>query len=255
MAAAEEARPLNGGEAKGEATGTLARCLSACCCLDLKARDEATELVTKSTSAQPSLYQRLCMCQCAPQDRLPSGLELVPQLQGLAGVLLQDGDHETGGTLFTLKWASFDREKRTMEIPVFGGFYGGSTTGVWTQPLEVRWCCLMNLGRTGNYTYRLEFNEDFSFADIRVFGNPLVLCCCCFPCIPAWFEMPRCIASPTMRQSEGSSDGTSWDRFEARFGGEPEFYYRLLQVLDDKGQRGPHYDRISTAPRQMVVTF
>mmetsp|Transcript_27724 Transcript_27724/g.57588 ORF Transcript_27724/g.57588 Transcript_27724/m.57588 type:complete len:272 (+) Transcript_27724:2-817(+) len=231
------------------------RSVAACCCFAILDRDDASDLVTKDVSSDPSLYQRLCMCQCSPRPRPPSGIEMIPELRGLAGVTLQQGDHETSGSLQTLKWGYFDPDKRVFEMAVFGGFYS-PTTGVWTEPINVLWCFLANLGRTANYTYRFEFSEDYHNADIRIKANPLALCGLCCPCIPAWFTLPKCISTTTMTQPPDVKDGSVWDRFNGKCGMEPKFYYKLIEVMDVNGQPGRFYDQLTlSAPKQQMITF
>lgn len=241
-------------EQDAKVAGPLQRCIANCCCFGIIDRDDSSDLVTQEMTGAPSLYQRLCMCQCSPRPKPQTGLELVPELRGLAGVSLQDGTHTTAGSLQTVKWGSFDPETRVAELAVFGGFYQ-STTGVWTEPVNCLWCCLANLGRTANYSYRFEFSEDYSFADIKIKGNPLVFCGCCCPCIPAWCTIPSCISQTNMKQSEGIDDGTSWDRYNGLCGAEPKFYYKLIEVLDVNGQPGRFYDRLPIkAPKQQMLT-
>jgi len=170
-------------------------------------------------------------------------------------VSLQKGDHETAGSLQTVKWGSYDPDKRVAELAVFGGFYQ-PTQGIWTEPISLLWCCLGNLGRTANYTYRFEFSQDYKECDIKIKGNPLVFCCCCCPCIPAWFTVPSCISTTNMKQTKGSTDGTSWDRFNGVLWFEPTFYYQLIEVIDADGAPGKYYDQLAlNAPKQQMVTF
>jgi len=257
----EEAKPLTQADRQRKAeqdakvVGGCARCVASCCCMAIIDREDAKELVTQDTSSEPSLYQRLCMCQCAPRSRPHAGIEMIPELQGLAGVTLQKGDHETAGSLQTLKWGTFDADKRVMEMAVFGGFYS-NTTGVWTEPVNLLWCFLANLGRTANYTYRFEFSEDWQYADIKIKGNPLFVCCLCCTCIPAWLAIPDCITKQTMRQSQDSENGSAWDRFDSRCSAEPRFYYKLIEVIDFKGDAGPFHKELDlSAPKQQMITF
>mmetsp|Transcript_41899 Transcript_41899/g.84484 ORF Transcript_41899/g.84484 Transcript_41899/m.84484 type:complete len:269 (+) Transcript_41899:34-840(+) len=250
----EEERVMKDAQEAKVATPTQ-RCVASLCCFQIIDRDETSDLVTKDTTPAPSLYTRCCMCQCSPRPRPHAGLEMVPELRGLAGVTLQSGDHTTAGSLQTQKWGYFDPDKRVMEMAVFGGFYQ-STQGLWTEPISPLWCFLANLGRTANYTYRFEFTEDYREADIKIKGNPLFLCCICCPCIPAWFTLPSCISVTNMKQTADSKDGTAWDRFNGTCGSEPQFYYKLLEVLDVNGQPGRYFDKFQlSAPKQQMITF
>merc|ERR1719396_256963 len=130
-------------------------------------------MLSDNATQQPSMFQRFCLCQCGPEARTLSGIEKNPKLRGLAGVTLQDGAHETAGSLQTLKWGMYDESKKELTLSVFGGFkpgYGG-TTGQWTEPVEAQWCFLMNLARCANFTYVFRFDEDYMRADIDIEGN------------------------------------------------------------------------------------
>jgi len=233
------------------------RSLAACCCLKVEERDDvAVYLVLRNESLPPSCFQRWCMCVCAPQPREPSGLEMVPELRGLAGVAMQHGEDDSSGSLLTMKWGEYDPASRVYELALFDGFYGSNTTGVWTEPVEAPWCCLMNMARCANYSYRLEFSEDFRTADIRTRCNPCVLCCCCCPWIPAWFTVPKCCLDSTMKQHDDSQDGRSWERHSSRCGGTPRLSHHLLQVFDSFGQTGPYKHKLAVkTPKQVMITF
>jgi len=237
-----------------------------CCCLAIKERDTAPDwMVQQTTSDAPSLLQRLLFCQCAPRDRTLSGIEKVPELAGLAGIMVQNGDHSTKGSLQTLKWGGpYNPETRTMDLPVFGGFYGPSTTGLWTEPTvplctSALWCCLTNLGRVANYTYRFRFTEDYKESTIGIRCNPCVVCCCCFPCIPAWFEAPACcLGTMMMKQAQDSKDGTSWERYQIPRGQtEPgKKYYDLHQVWTSDGTPGQFFpESLAVTSQQVMVTY
>lgn len=229
-------------------------CLACCCCVKTHNRDDSNDFMLAEFSEPPSLFQRLFMCQCSPEKRTSARLEFQEQLRGLAGITIQDGDHSTAGTLLTLKWMKYDPQTRTGNLQVFGGFGGSASTGLWSEdPSKLPWYCLMNLGRCANYQYHFEWNEDFSFADISIKGNPLILCCICIPCVPAWFTIPHCCCNFSMKRT--SDDGTSWDRYTSRGGGEPVYTYTLKTVYDTDGSKGPHFAAISKAPQQVMVTY
>lgn len=261
---AEELRPLTEPELEEKASqeskvaGPCGRCWASCCCLKVEERDEAAVyLVHRNESLPPSLFQRCCFCVCAPQPRLPSGIEMVPALRGLAGVSLQYGDSEMAGTLLTMKWGRFDPDARVYEAPVFDGFYGAGSSGTRAMPVQAPLCCLMNLGRCANYTYRIEFSEDYRSAAIRARGNPCVLCgCCCCPWIPAWFTVPKYCMDMTMEQADDSKDGSKWERYRAGCSGTRELQSHLLQVFDNFGQTGPHNKQLQLkAPKQVMITY
>jgi len=216
-------------------------------------------LSTNATKA-PSLFQRLCMCQRGPSERVPSGIETVPQLRGLAGVLVQAGDQYSSGSMLTLKWAKWDAAKRQVDLQVFGGFTGsgcggssGSELGLWTGRIEALRCFFMNLGRFGAYTYRFTFSEDYRRADIDTMGNPLALCCICLPC--AWVTIPKCCFAFEMVQTDDSTDGTSWKRNNSRCGSDFEFYYDLKEVYTPEGKVGKYHDEFKAVPQQVMATY
>merc|ERR1711972_914264 len=97
---------------------------------------------TTTEPTGPSLFSRLCWCQWSPVPRQLSGLEEVEQVRGLAGVTLQHGDHETEGSLETMKWGVYNKETRTVRMAPFGSFYQKYTTGLldrtsWKLPQDL----------------------------------------------------------------------------------------------------------------------
>ena len=124
--------------------------LQSCCCVTQKPRDEIAQwmLLDTNANASPSCMQML-LCQCRSEERVPSGIEDVPQLAGLAGATLQRAppDWPTKGSVQTLKWCRYDKEKRVADLQVFGGFGGPSNVGLWTEPVSLKWHCLINLAR------------------------------------------------------------------------------------------------------------
>jgi len=220
---------------------SLQSCITNCCCLAVKPRDTANDwMIGVDTTGDPSWFQKLCFCQWSPIQRVPSDIGKVPQLKGLEGITMQYGQHETGGSIQTLHWGEFNAEARTMEMAVFGSFGQKYATSQWTEPTtpawrSALWCVLMNLGRVAGYTYKFEFSEDYRRADIKIKGNPLVLCCICIPCIPPWCTIPSICSEQYMKQADGVSDGTHWERYSGSCGREAEFYYDLLQVWRPDG--------------------
>lgn len=231
--------------------------LAAFCCLKVHERDTVGEWMMSPEQPGPSLFERFNMCHCRQEVREESGIELEPKLRGLAGVTLQDGEHNTAGSLQTMKWASFDPETRVVYQKVFGGFGAKAGTGAWTEDASsLIWMILMNLARNAGYRYKFSFSEDYRYADIDVQGNPCVLCCCCpiltLPCCPAWFTFPRalCRGGFNMRAAEGVTDGTHWERYNGKTKA-----YDLVTVYNTDGTKGPHFDRLAAvAPQQVMVT-
>ncbi|CAJ1409488.1 unnamed protein product [Effrenium voratum] len=204
-------------------------------------------LLNDASTEQPSLFQRF-LCYCQPQVRVKNTMDKVPQLKGLAGLLVQDGDHITGGSLFTLKYAKWDPEKRTAIVPVDGGacWWFSGTAGLWTataySPL---FCVLANGARCSNFTYNFSFSEDFLFGNIDISVNP----CLCLPWLPPWLTVPRCIQSFTMKQDNGSMDGTDWSRYNSTLGCPAQFYYKLREVWDVDGNPGKFFERLEIVPQ------
>ena len=126
------------------------RWLQSCCCVTQKPRDEIAQWMLLDTNAHASpSYMQMLLCQCRSEERVPSGIEDVPQLAGLAGATLQRAppDWPTKGSVQTLKWCRYDKEKRVADLQVFGGFGGPSNVGLWTEPVSLKWHCLINLAR------------------------------------------------------------------------------------------------------------
>lgn len=241
-----------------ESTHTFGECfLSNCCCLKTFPREVMNEVILTNDAAteEPSLLQRFCFCYCFPEARVNNGIEQIPELHGLAGLMIQDGDHITAGSLTSMKYAKWDAGKRVAYMPVYSGFgwWHGGTTGLWAEPAYTAWCCIMNGARLGNFTYKFSFSEDYMHGDIDALLNP---CCCCgCVCLPAWFRVPRCLNHFTFEQDLGSRNGTEWTRYNAQCMGEAKPYYKLLQVWQPDGQQGKHFDRLQIAPKQVMLSY
>merc|ERR1740121_2089697 len=155
-----------------ETVGPVQNCFLSCCCLRVEDRDTAPDwMLSQPTTGAPSLYVRCCWCMCTPEERHANALEDIPQLRGLAGITVQDGDHNTKGSLETLRYDRYDPASRVLDTSVFGGFYNRAKLGLWTEPTtplysSCMWAFLMNLARQANYSYRFEFSEDLRSADI-----------------------------------------------------------------------------------------
>ena len=234
--------------------------LQSCCCVTQKPRDEIAQwmLLDTNAHASPSCMQML-LCQCRSEERVASGIEDVPQLAGLAGATLQRAppDWPTKGSVQTLKWCTYDKEKRVADLQVFGGFGGPSNVGLWTEPVSLKWHCLINLARccvracalerslalrtraaqpchihsihghrifsrspaAQNYSYRFTFSEDYRHADIQIRAN---CCCVCLvpPCAPAWCKVPDAITRFNAVQHESSGSGEYWVRSSSTCAGD-----------------------------------
>jgi len=167
---------------------------------------------------------------------------------------------------------------------VFGGFGGEPHVGHWTEPADnFAWLGLMCLARVCTYGYTFQFAEDFSRADIFITGN----CCCCLllPCVPlwcspGWFTIPSSLvafemvqvtvlavgvfsdcplsvppAFGSVRQAEGSSDGSFWRRNSSTCGQPFKHTYDLVEVFTPDGTPGKyHADLAEYAPDLMVIS-
>jgi len=199
---------------------------------------------------------------CAPEARQSSGLDEVEQLKGLAGITVQDGEHDTKGSLETLKWCKWDPTTRIIDSAVFGTFYDHTGLGLWTEPTtpccrSCVWSCLMNLARHAGYNYRFQFSEDLRKADIKIRGNMGVVCCCipicCCPFMPHC-TIPDCCCVNTMEQAEDTTDGTHWIRYRGVCCQTPKPYYDLLTVFNADGTDGPYVDKLTLrTPKQLQI--
>lgn len=195
-----------------------------------------------------------------------SGLGEISQLRGIAGITVQDGHHDTAGSLETLKWSKgkYDPERRMIDVSVFGGFYDHSKLGLWTEPttplcLSCLWACLMNVARQANYSYRFQFSEDLRSADIRIRGNVCILCGCCLPCFCCPFcpsvTFPKWCCNHSMKQADDSEHGTHWERYKGVCGATPKKYYDLRTVFNADGTDGPFIDKLPLqTPKQVQIT-
>lgn len=201
---------------------------------------------------------------CTPEERHANALEDIPQLRGLAGITVQDGDHNTKGSLETLRYDRYDPASRVLDTSVFGGFYNRAKLGLWTEPTtplysSCMWAFLMNLARQANYSYRFEFSEDLRSADILLRGNVFILCGCCMPCCCLPFcpsvTVPKFCCTNTMRQAEDSVGGTHWERHQGICGSTPKFYYDLRTVYNSDGTEGRYVDSVYLhTPKQVQIT-
>jgi len=114
----------------------------------------------------------------------------------------------------------------------------------------------MNLARTANYRYKIDFSEDFQHAELKIQGNLAVFCCCCCPCIPAWCTLPTWMCNQYMEQAEGSIEGDHWVRYRGICCQKPEYYYDLKTVYDADGKETRFSNLIALeAPKQVMISF
>jgi len=226
--------------------------LANCCCLGIYDRDAYLPYGMLGTKLPPpSIFEKLVVCDWNKPVRTPNDIENIPEIAELAGATLQKGTHSTAGSVQTLRFAHWDKEKRAATVEVFGGACGGSNTGTWTEPVETKWICLAVCARLCDYTYVFNFAEDWRSTIIDIKVN----CCCCIPCIPAWFSIPKSIATFEARQHESSKNGEWWIRSSAKMGGPMEKVYDLVSVYGIDGKPGRfHKDLEDYTPKKVMIT-
>ena len=253
MSSKVEPGPVDAGSASA---GGLASCCATCCCVSILPRETLPQWMLVDTLADtpPSLFHKLCLCECGATPRVAGGIGAVPELAGMAGATLQRGEHSTAGSVQTLKWGRYDPATRTVKVEVFGGFGAHHSTMMWTEPVRCPWCCLINLARFCDYSYKFRFSEDFKHADIAIMSN----CCCLLPCVPSWCAVPGACAAFEMTQVEEpgrSLDGTHWSRNSSTCGGPFKKSYDLVEVFSADGQPGRfHADFAAYAPQLMLIS-
>ena len=74
-------------------------------------------MLSDNAGVQPSLFQRIWLCQCYPETRVANAIEEIPEIAGLAGITMQDGQLNQG-SLQTFRWARFDKKERMLNVQV-----------------------------------------------------------------------------------------------------------------------------------------
>lgn len=218
-------------------------------------------MLDEKKSPLPSLFERLCFCKSEPHERIPSSLLEVPELRGLGGLLLQDGGQNlcwlSYGSLFTLKFSTFDKAALTLRTQVIGGSAPGGT-GTWAEHLNPCFSdncepCFINCLRLASLSYDINFSEDMRSAQINIKMNP----CVCVPCLPSWCTLPLWLAKFTMAQAPGTEGGVRWQRESTIcccVSG-PCCAYDIVQVLSPEAEAGPYHERLEqVAPKQLFVS-
>jgi len=215
-------------------------------------RDDLLQaIILNEKSPPPSWLQRL-LCDCGSGERTASGIEDIPEISNLAGLLLQNGDetHSTNGTVFTFKWGKFNKETRVGELEVYGGCGGQQHTGSWTMLNNQTWKNLSLLARWCNYTYQFTFSEDWQNADIDIKAN-----CCLIPCVRPWYTIPKSYCAFKMYQAEDSENGSHWIRTDSKKGGPFEVAYSLEAVYTPDGKPTAFVHNLETsAPKTMLLS-
>ena len=229
------------------------------CCFGVvvKDRSELLQAILLDDHSPPPTWCQRLLCDCGARKRTLSGIEDIPEISNLAGLLLQNGDamvHSTNGTVFTLKYADFDKETRIGELEVYGGYGGKQHTGQWSALNNKTWLALLTLGRCCNYSYRFSFSEDWRKADIDIRAN-----CCCATCLPpcskAWFNIPKSVAAFEMIQAKKSINGSHWIRNSSSGGGPMKFAYDLQAVYKPDGTPTEFVENFNkVAPEKMLLS-
>ncbi len=199
-----------------------------------------------------------CLCKPGNPMRVDNGLASVPQLYGLAGLLMEaplDPDKppvSSAGSLVVLRWAEFREEQRELKVQVAGGFGGPkANTGAFNWSDTLSWKCCAILASLNNQTYNMYFSPDWKHADIKVQLNP---CGVCLPCCPAWMTVDDQCVKFDMVAAEGVEDGTHFVRRSSLCNSPLEYSYDLVTVVNPDGTNGPFADAYTKfAPENMVV--
>jgi len=213
-------------------------------------RSSLLQAIVLDEKPPPVSCIRRSLCDCGSGERKLSGIEQVPEISNLAGLLIQRQTGEkfpTAGTTQTLKWAEFDKTSRVAEMKVYGGCGGKQHAGHWSAIDNSKWKFLVCWGRVWNYSYRVRFDEDWQRADIDI-----RFCCtlsgktCC--------SYPRSCTTFDMVQTKDSKNGSQWDRRKATYGGPMEKFYVLEAVYKSDGSPTDHVESFNLAPETMILS-
>lgn len=228
------------------------------CLLGVKSKNhsELVKDVLSDTAPPPSCIQCILGDCCGRKKRVPSGIQDVPEISNLAGLLHQNGadtvfGSRTNGTIFTLKWADYDKETRTAVVQVYGGYGPKASTGYWSILDNQKWRTISCLGRICNYSYFFTFSEDYQRADINMKVN--LGCLCCKP----WFKIPASLIGKfEMEQYPDSKNGSHWKRNSAKSADEEfSFAYSVETAYKSDGTPTEYAEQFEEyAPKTMLLT-
>lgn len=214
-------------------------------------RSSLLQAIVLDDKPPPASCIRRSLCDCGSGERKLSGIEQVPEISNLAGLLIQTQTGEktrtTTGTTQTLKWADFDKASRVAEVKVYGGCGGKQHAGHWAAIDNSCWKFFVCCGRVWNYSYRFRFDEDWQRADIDIrfcctlSGNT----CCSYP--SSW-------TAYDMVQTKDSKNGSQWDRRQSKRGGPMENWYVLEAVYKSDGSPTDHVESFKLAPETMILS-
>lgn len=231
------------------------------CCTRSEPKDAIPHVMLLEThTSPPSMAQNCCFLSFSEQ-RVDGGVADVPEIRGLAGVTMQtDGGAENN--VQTLKWAIFDKQRRTLRTRNVGGAVclgmQSSQLATWLIALPSSsfglccWSTLMSMcARPCDFGYEFSFDETWRRADIAIVLN----CCPCVPCVPAWCRCPSSLVKFEMVQDSTSTDGTHWMRNSSACGGPMKKSYELKEVFHVDGSPGRfHHLFAERAPQAYYMT-
>lgn len=95
--------------------------------LESKKQSELVEAILIADTSPPPSYLQCILgdCSSGPKKRVQGGIQDVPEISNLAGLLHQnsssrgDETHSSNGTLFTLKWADYVEKVPPQGIGLF----------------------------------------------------------------------------------------------------------------------------------------
>mmetsp|Transcript_26979 Transcript_26979/g.31873 ORF Transcript_26979/g.31873 Transcript_26979/m.31873 type:complete len:226 (-) Transcript_26979:940-1617(-) len=210
-------------------------------------RSNLIQAILLDKKPPPASCIRRSLCDCGSGERKLSGIEQVPEISNLAGLLIQTGAHPRAGTTFSLKWADFNKTSRVGEVKVYGGCGGKQHAGHWSA---IDSCCskvFVSCGRVWNYSYRFRFDEDWQRADIDIRF-------CCTPSGNTCCSYPSSCTAYDMVQTEDSKNGSQWDRRQSKNGGPMEQFYVLEAVYESDGSPTDHVASFKLAPKTMILS-
>mmetsp|Transcript_16990 Transcript_16990/g.28339 ORF Transcript_16990/g.28339 Transcript_16990/m.28339 type:complete len:317 (-) Transcript_16990:270-1220(-) len=258
------------------------------CCASLYAPQEDTLLWILKKPMPPSMFQKLCFCQCGDSRTLPD-TEVPNKLRGLSiqakGPTPKDGSAPTSikglnawALLQTLDYSIWTDSKKQL---AWGARDPVGTQAIISKGLEntthYSLCCTHNMSRATHCTYVFYFEDkpvgvgvakdlaytqdDLRYATIVPWLNP----CCCVPWLPPCCPVPWgdwCL-NFTMEEHRDSTDGRWWHR-RSKFCGKAstsDGSYELIRVLDQSGQRTEgapmgvnHFEKyMETGPKYLVM--
>jgi hypothetical protein len=157
--------------------------------------------------ANASWLEWVCLCGVNLNDRLPAST--VPET--LRGITYQGGKNGSG-SLQTLDYVEWDHATRS-------GLSSQWDPGQWNGGFRKKGQSLSStlvkspincIGRLCQFSYKFQFNEEYTFGQI----TPVLNCCCIIPvippCVSPWFEVPTSVCDWTMERK--TNEDKLWAR-------------------------------------------